>query len=69
MTKEKYLKNRYLEAAASDKTVIMNRGTYFTPEMIYALDDMAREDVYPDERFSDSECSVWIRLHLRYFNK
>ena len=35
-----------------------NSGVY-TTEMLIALRDMVKHDVYPDGRFGDDECEVW----------
>lgn len=52
---EKALKEKYLDAADRAK-----EGTQvFTLEMLSALKEMAKADVYPDGRFSDTECNVW----------
>ena len=46
-------KANYLEArnASGEKN--------FSFKMLQALRDMAKENVYPDGRFSDEECNVW----------
>lgn len=54
--REKYLKAKFLEIKRTDT------GTY-TIEQLYALRDMAKEDVYPDWRFGDNDCIVWQMFH------
>lgn len=64
MTKEKYFKEKYIEARdeayASGKLdfIRQNVGVY-TTEMLAALRDMAENNVYPDGNFGDDECRVW----------
>lgn len=55
MSNKEYLKNRFLEAVKENGN---DRNTY-TFKMLQALRDMAKEDVYPDGRFSDQDCNVW----------
>lgn len=61
---KKALKQKYLdarkEAFASGKLDMLkhNSGAY-TPQMLWALREMAENKVYPDGNFSDEECSVW----------
>lgn len=55
MANYNYLKDKYLEIAKENRN---GSGTY-TAEMIFALRDMAKKDVYPDGRFSDEECNIW----------
>ena len=52
--RERCLKEKYLEASKRNKS---KEGYSF--EMLQALRDMAKKDVYPDGRFSDEECNVW----------
>lgn len=54
--KEKLLKDRFLEVSKDAKI-----GLYSVAQ-IRALKDMAKEDVYPDWRFSDTDCNVWSIL-------
>ena len=42
-----------------------NDGVY-TSDMLRALADMARHDVYPDSRFGDDECNIWSIFHTPY---
>ena len=64
MTKEGY-KQRFLEARKKAMSNGM-RNTDYTFEMILALDEMARYDVWPDGRFGDDDCNVWSLLHRKY---
>ena len=69
MNKEDYLKNKYLEkrAEAQEAGLDVNPshiGSVFTVPMVNALMDMARDDVYPDNRFSDDECNAWSIMHI-----
>ena len=53
-----YMKEEFLnafDASLNDG----NSNRVYTPRMIYALRDMARNDVYPDGRFSDDACNIW----------
>ena len=61
--REKYLKSIYHEAAREAKEKGIPYGQ-FTPKMLAALCDMAREDVYPDGNFGDVECNVWEMFHI-----
>lgn len=56
----KCLKEKYLDASRRNKG---KEGYSF--EMLQALRDMARENVYPDGRFSDEECNVWSMFRTR----
>ena len=73
MTLAKSLKNKYLkvrkDAFDSGKLNIIgqNDGVY-TTEMLAALRDMAKNNVYPDGNFGDDECNVWSMFHS-YFPK
>lgn len=58
MTKAKQLKQAYLDAARKSLDN-GNNNTVYTMEMIMALRDMAKENVYPDGRFGDDDCNVW----------
>jgi len=59
-----YLKNEFInareEAFESGKIdrIRQNDGIY-TPQMLRALKNMATNGVYPDGRFSDTDCNVW----------
>lgn len=60
MYRAKVLKEKYLEAA---RQRVAARQSGYSFEMLQALRDMAREDVYPDGRFGDEECNVWSMFH------
>lgn len=56
-----HLKNEFLEEAKKNKErlgVILCENQY-SPKMLLALKEMAKEDVYPDGRFGDMDCSIW----------
>lgn len=53
-----YLKDNYLEARN------MNSNGNYTATQIAALCNMAERDIYPDNRFSDEECSIWEMFYL-----
>ena len=59
-----YLKDDYKAARqeAYDTGVLdkikHNTGVY-TPKMLRALRDMAKNNVYPDGTFGDEECAIW----------
>lgn len=52
------LKETYLEVAGGARIKGIPYGQY-TFEMLSALRNMARQDVFPDARFGDEECNVW----------
>ena len=54
--KEKVLKDKFLDVSKGAENGL------YTIEQIRALKDMAKEDVYPDWRFSDTDCNVWSIL-------
>lgn len=62
--REKDLRSKFHEArqAAFDSGRLsetkQNDGVY-TPQMLWALRDMAAEGVYPDGHFSDVDCEIW----------
>ena len=53
--REKALKEQYIEV----RTKYHGQDDTFNFEMLKALHDMAKEDVYPDNRFGDLEANVW----------
>lgn len=59
---KKILKQAFLDAynnaMNTTLTIRQNSGVY-TPEMLRALCEMAKNDVYPDWRFGDIDCNVW----------
>ena len=57
---EKMYKNRYYEATAKNTT------GNFSFEQLQALRDMAKNEVYPDINFSDSEYCVWSLFRNAY---
>ena len=64
MVMKEYLKDAFLvaqkkayESGELDR-IKQNDGVY-TIQMLWALKDMARNDIYPDSRFSDIDCNVW----------
>ena len=63
--REKDLREKFHEArqAAFDSGRLsktkQNDGVY-TPQMLWALRDMAQNDAYPDGSFSDMDCNVWM---------
>lgn len=59
--KERYYKSRYLGSKR------INDG--YTYEQLVALRDMAKRDIYPDNRFSDQEVDVWSMFHNFHINK
>lgn len=62
MANAKELKDAFLEATQES----MNNGNsniIYTFDMIVALYDMAKADVYPDGRFGDLDCNVWSLFH------
>ena len=71
MTKEKYFKEKYIEARDEAYNngkldfIKQNVGVY-TTEMLAALRDMAENDVIPDGNFGDDECNVWSMFHSYY---
>lgn len=71
MQNAKYLRTNYIDARnkAFDNGTLdrihQNTGVY-TTEMLSALRDMAKADVYPDGNFGDDECNVWLMFHLAY---
>lgn len=61
---EKYYRSRFHDAREEaistgkiDK-IRQNDGVY-TPQMIAALRDMAKNGIYPDGSFSDTDCNIW----------
>ena len=56
---ERALREKYLEAREKNGS---SNGYSF--EMLQALRDMAKADVYPDGRFGDEECNVWSMFHM-----
>ena len=56
---ETYLKNRFLEEKNKAYYDLGHDPEVYTPGMIRALVDMAKENVYPDWRFGDTDCNVW----------
>ena len=59
--KENCYKAKFFEAVEkAKKNGVPN--TAFTFEMIAALAEMARHDVWPDGRFGDADCNVWSML-------
>ena len=54
--KDKFLREKFLNA--NEDTRWRQDVTYTIPQII-ALMEMATEDVYPDGRFWDVDCSVW----------
>ena len=55
---EKVLKDNYLEAYEDAKKGGLGNGEYNVAKL-RALCEMAKNDVYPDGRFSDVDCNVW----------
>lgn len=55
------LKNDFIEEANKNKERlgVVSCGNQYSPKMLIALKEMAKEDVYPDGRFSDMDCSIW----------
>lgn len=56
----KTLKDRFHKAVikgADDNECV------YTFEMLQALCEMARADVYPDSWFGDTDCAVWSLFH------
>lgn len=66
---QKALKEEYLrvsEEAYESGKLDRNKhdvGRVYTVEMLIALQEMAKNDVYPDGRFGDDECCVWSMFH------
>lgn len=58
MTKAKEMKNAFHEAERKSSE---NGNEYdvYTFEMLVALRDMAKANVYPDGSFGDLDCDVW----------
>lgn len=54
---KKCLKEKFLEEAKRARED--GRAQKYTIEMLEALKDMAKNDVYPDGNFSDMDCNVW----------
>ena len=54
-------KNDFIEEANKNKERLgaVLCGNQYSPKMLIALKEMAKEDVYPDGRFSDMDCSIW----------
>jgi len=61
---DKFYRDQYHEAReeaiSSNKLdkIRQNDGVY-TPQMIAALRDMAKNGIYPDGKFSDIDCNIW----------
>ena len=56
---ENELKNRFHEAQKEAYAKYGHNPYLYTPQMIRALVDMAKADVYPDGHFGDTDCNVW----------
>lgn len=56
---EKELKDVFLAEADKAKEMRGWDNQFYTRGMIVALLNMAKEDVYPDGRFSDEACAMW----------
>ena len=66
MNKAKYYKDLYEEARkeAYEGELRDNSNTgVYTTKMLWALRDMAVNDVWPDGSFGDDECEVWGLFH------
>ena len=61
MVNEKYYKDAFHEAFRKSCEA-GNDGNVYTPEMLYALKEMAVHDVYPDGKFGDIDCEIWSML-------
>ena len=62
MVNPRYLKNKFHEAV-KESTGNGNDRNVYTFQMLQALRDMAKADVYPDWKFSDQDCNVWSMFH------
>lgn len=58
---QKQLREDYLKEASAnrERLGVVLCENQFSPKMLIALKEMAKEDVYPDGRFSDMEVSIW----------
>ena len=56
---EKMYKDEYLKKSKEAKESKGDHDNAYTFERLRALRDMAKNDVYPDWRFSDEECHIW----------
>ncbi len=65
-----YLKESYLDYRSNNPTLNNmsdeDGNSVYTAQAIFKLMDMAKHDVYPDYRFSDEECNIWIAFHVAY---
>ena len=57
-------KAKFFEEADKAKEAGYPVGVY-TPGMLWALRDMANNDVWPDWRFSDMDCNIWSMFRTK----
>lgn len=62
---EKVLRDNYTEAREKATAEGIGDQSLYTLEMLWALRDMAKENVYPDGTFGDTECCVWEMFRFR----
>lgn len=60
--KDELLKADALEAL-KENTKRDGANTYYGVRALYTLNEMAKNDVWPDWRFGDSDCNVWSLFH------
>jgi hypothetical protein len=59
---QELLKVDALEALKED-TKQDGSKTYYGVRALYALKEMAKNDVWPDWRFGDNDCNAWSLFH------
>lgn len=62
LQEEKWLKEKFLRAVKESREA-GHPDEVYTFQMLQALRDMAREDVWPDGHFSDNDCNIWGMFH------
>lgn len=61
---ESLKKAKYFEEVKKAEEAGCPYGMY-TPGMLWALRDMAQNDIWPDWRFGDTDCNVWSMFHAK----